>query len=108
MLVPRVRRYLDHELICATRTGGVAAARTVETLAALEGIWPTTRHGQFCHGDANAADSAWSHVTVAIMQPIDLSTWPTGKRIFETRWRCRVCEAHPLRSGHAGGDAPKA
>ena len=80
---------------------------TIETLAALEGHLPATRR---------RAASPWrqptladicmvGHVTVAVMQQIDLATWPTVKRIFETAMALpEFAGAHPL----AQPDTPEA
>ena len=60
---------------------------TVETLAALEGHLARDKDtGRFCHGDApTMADICMvGHVTVAVNQQIDLTPYPTVKRIFET------------------------
>src|SRR5258705_3540247 len=72
LLVPRVRRYLDHEL--NLRDAQQAAWRrhwTIETLSALEGhLADDTATGRFCHGDEpTLADIClFGHVTVAVMQ----------------------------------------
>src|SRR5438128_3986060 len=109
LLVPRVRRYLDHEL--NLRDSQQAAWRRhwiVETLAALEGHLAGNGHtGQFCHGDLpTLADICMvGHVTVAISQQIDLAAWPTVKRIFETAMALpEFAKAHPL----AQPDTPEA
>jgi len=101
LLTPRVRRYLDHEL--NLRDAQQAAWRrhwTVETLAALEGhLADHKATGRFCHGDApTMADICMAgHVTAAVTQQIDLSTWPTVKRIFETAMALpEFARAHPL------------
>jgi len=102
LLVPRVRRYLDHEL--NLRDAQQAAWRrhwTIETLAALEGhLADDKATGQFCHGDEpTLADIClFGHVTVAVMQQINLAPYPTCKRIFETMMAMPVfATAHPLR-----------
>jgi len=109
MLVPRVRRYLDHEL--NLRDAQQAAWRrhwTVETLAALEGHLAGHKNtGRFCHGDAPTfADICLAgHAGVAVMQQIDLAPWPTVKRIFETAMALpEFSSAHPL----AQPDTPEA
>jgi maleylacetoacetate isomerase/maleylpyruvate isomerase len=101
LLTPRVRRYLDHEL--NLRDAQQAAWRrhwTVETLAALEGhLADHKATGRFCHGDApTMADICMAgHVTAAVTQQIDLSTWPTVTRIFETAMALpEFARAHPL------------
>jgi maleylacetoacetate isomerase len=101
LLTPRVRRYLDHEL--NLRDAQQAAWRrhwTVETVAALEGhLADHKATGRFCHGDApTMADICMvGHVTAAVTQQIDLSTWPTVKRIFETAMALpEFARAHPL------------
>jgi maleylacetoacetate isomerase len=101
MLVPRVRRYLDHEL--NLRDSQQAAWRrhwTVETLAALEGhLAGHSDAGRFCHRDTPTfADICLvGHATVAVMQQIDLAPWPTVKRIFQTAMALpEFATAHPL------------
>jgi maleylacetoacetate isomerase len=102
LLVPRVRRYLDHEL--NLRDAQQAAWRrhwTIETLAALEGHLadhPAT--GRFCHGDQPTfADICMvGHVSVAVTQQIDLGPYPIVKRIFETAMGLpEFAKAHPSR-----------
>jgi len=102
LLVPRVRRYLDHEL--NLRDAQQAAWRrhwTIETLAALEGhLADDKATGRFCHGDEpTLADIClFGHVTVAVMQQINLVPYPTCKRIFETTMTLPAfATAHPLR-----------
>jgi maleylacetoacetate isomerase/maleylpyruvate isomerase len=102
LLVPRVRRYLDHEL--NLRDAQQAAWRrhwTIETLAALEGhLADDKATGRYCHGDEpTLADIClFGHVTVAVMQQIDLAPYPTAKRIFETTMTLPAfATAHPLR-----------
>ena len=102
LLVPRVRRYLDHEL--NLRDAQQAAWRrhwTIETLAALEGhLADHKATGKFCHGDQPTfADICMvGHVSVAVMQQIDLAPYPTVKRIFETAMAMPAfARAHPLR-----------
>jgi maleylacetoacetate isomerase/maleylpyruvate isomerase len=112
LLTPRVRRYLDHELnLRDTQQAAWRRHWTVETLAALEGHLADNKDtGKFCHGDApTLADICMvGHVTAAVTQQIDLAAWPTVKRIFETAMALPDCERIRWRSGHAGGDAPKA
>ena len=63
--------------------------------------------GRFCHGDQpTMADICMvGHVTAAVMQQIDLATWPTVKRIFETAMALpEFARAHPL----AQPDTPEA
>src|ERR1700704_899300 len=102
LLVPRVRRYLDHEL--NLRDAQQAAGRrqwSIETLAPLEGhLADDTATGRFCHGDEpTLADIClFGHVTVAVMQQINLAPYPTCKRIFETMMTLPAfATAHPLR-----------
>jgi maleylacetoacetate isomerase len=109
LLTPRVRRYLDHEL--NLRDAQQAAWRrhwTVETLAALEGhLVRDDNTGRFSHGDQpTLADLCLvGHVSVAVTQQIDLSKWPTVKRIFETAMALpEFAKAHPL----AQPDTPEA
>ena len=54
LLMPRVRRYLDHELnLRDTQQAAWRRHWTVETLAALEGHLAGDKDtGRFCHGDA--------------------------------------------------------
>src|SRR5438445_2842820 len=109
LLVPRVRRYLDHELnLRDTQQAAWRRHWIVETLAALEGhLAGNGQVGQFCHGDLpTLADICMvGHVTVAISQQIDLAAWPTVKRIFETAMALpEFAKAHPL----AQPDTPEA
>ena len=108
-LTPRVRRYLDHELnLRDTQQAAWQRHWTTETLAALEGHLAGHKDtGKFCHGDQpTMADICLvSHVTTAITQQINLSTWPTVKRIFETSMTLpEFARAHPL----AQPDTPEA
>ena len=77
LLVPRVRRYLDHELnLRDTQQAAWRRHWTVETLAALEGHLADHKDtGRFCHGDTpTLADICMvGHVTVAVTQQIDLA-----------------------------------
>jgi maleylacetoacetate isomerase len=109
LLVPRVRQYLDHEL--NLRDSQQAAWRrhwTVETLAALEGhLAGHKATSRFCHGDQPTfADICMvGHVSVALTQQINLSPWPTVKRIYETAMALPAfAKAHPL----AQPDTPEA
>jgi maleylacetoacetate isomerase/maleylpyruvate isomerase len=109
LLTPRVRRYLDHELnLRDTQQAAWRRHWTVETLAALEGHLAGHKDtGRFCHGDQpTLADICMvGHVTAAVTQQIDLSTWPTVKRIFETAMALpEFARAHPL----AQPDTPEA
>jgi maleylacetoacetate isomerase len=109
LLVPRVRRYLDHELnLRDTQQAGWRRHWTLETLAALEGHLAENKDtGGLCHGDApTLADICMvGHVTVALTQQIDLSRYPTVKRIFETAMALPAfARAHPL----AQPDTPEA
>jgi len=109
LLTPRVRRYLDHELnLRDTQQAAWRRHWIVETLAALEGHLADHKDtGSFCHGDQPTfADICMvGHVTVAVTQQIDLSTWPTVKRIFETAMALpEFSRAHPL----AQPDTPEA
>jgi maleylacetoacetate isomerase/maleylpyruvate isomerase len=109
LLTPRVRRYLDHELnLRDTQQAAWRRHWTVETLAALEGhLAGHKATGRFCHGDQpTLADICMvGHVTAAVTQQIDLSTWPTIKRIFETSMALpEFAKAHPL----AQPDTPEA
>ena len=101
LLVPRVRRYLDHELnLRETQQAAWRRHWTVETLAALEGHLAGDRMtSRFCHEDApTLADICLAgHVTVAVMQQIDLKPYPVVKRIFETAMALPAfASAHPL------------
>src|SRR3981189_904907 len=88
LVVPRVRRYRDHELnLRDTQQAAWRRHWTVETLAALEGhLGGNHDTGRFCHGDAPGfADICMvGHVTAAITQQIDLAPYPTVKHIFAT------------------------
>ena len=111
LLVPRVRRYLDHELnLRDTQQAAWRRHWTVETLAALEGHLADHKDtGRFCHGDTpTLADICMvGHVTVAVTQQIDLAPCPTVKRIFETAMALPEFAKSPSAgaAGHAGGDA---
>ena len=109
LLVPRVRRYLDHELnLRDTQQAAWRRHWTVETLAALEGHLAGHKDtGRFCHGDAPSfADICMvGHVSVAVTQRIDLANYPTVKRVFETAMALPAfAKAHPL----AQPDTPEA
>jgi maleylacetoacetate isomerase/maleylpyruvate isomerase len=109
LLVPRVRRYLDHELnLRETQQAAWRRHWTVETLAALEAHLAGHQDtGRFCHGDApSLADICMvGHVTAAINQQINLSPYPTVKRIFDTAMALpEFASAHPL----AQPDTPEA
>jgi len=109
LLVPRVRRYLDHELnLRDTQQAAWRRHWIVETLAALEGHLAGHKDtGKFCHADApTLADICMvGHVTVAVTQQIDLKIYPTVKRIFETAMALpEFARAHPL----AQPDTPEA
>ncbi|QWG12747.1 maleylacetoacetate isomerase [Bradyrhizobium sediminis] len=109
LLVPRVRRYLDHELnLRETQQAAWRRHWTTETLAALEAILANDKAtGRFCHGDTpTLADICMvGHVSVALTQQIDLAPWPTVKRIFETAMALPAfASAHPL----AQPDTPEA
>ncbi|QWG17905.1 maleylacetoacetate isomerase [Bradyrhizobium sediminis] len=109
LLVPRVRRYLDHELnLRETQQAAWRRHWTTETLAALEAILANDKAtGRFCHGDTpTLADICMvGHVSVALTQQIDLKPWPIVKRIFETAMALPAfAAAHPL----AQPDTPEA
>ena len=109
LLVPRVRRYLDHELnLRDTQQAAWRRHWIVETLAALEGhLADNKATGRFCHGDTpTLADICMvGHVSVAVMQQIDLAPYPTVKRIFETAMALpEFSRARPL----AQPDTPEA
>ncbi|MFZ2158012.1 MAG: maleylacetoacetate isomerase [Bradyrhizobium sp.] len=109
LLVPRVRRYLDHELNLRDEQQNAWRRHwTTETLAALEAILANDKAtGRFCHGDTpTLADICMvGHVSVALTQQIDLAPWPTVKRIFETAMALPAfSSAHPL----AQPDTPEA
>src|SRR5436190_23846778 len=109
LLVPRVRRYLDHELNLRDEQQNAWRRHWVtETLAALEAhLVADKATGRFCHGDApTLADICMvGHVTVAITLQINLSPYPTVKRIFETAMALpEFASAHPL----AQPDTPEA
>ena len=109
LLVPRVRRYLDHELNLRDEQQNAWRRHWItETLAALEGhLVADQATGHFCHGDApTLADICMvGHVTVAITQQINLAPYPTVKRIFDTAMALPgFASAHPL----AQPDTPEA
>ena len=109
LLTPRVRRYLDHELnLRDTQQAAWRRHWIMETLAALEGhLAGHPETGRFCHGDTpTQADICMvGHVTAAITNQIDLASWPTVKRIFETAMALpEFARAHPL----AQPDTPEA
>jgi maleylacetoacetate isomerase len=109
LLVPRVRRYLDHELnLRDTQQAAWRRHWTVETLAALEAhLAGDKATGRFCHGDTpTLADICMvGHVHAAVTQQIDLAPYPTVKRIFETAMALPAfAKAHPL----AQPDTPEA
>jgi maleylacetoacetate isomerase/maleylpyruvate isomerase len=109
LLVPRVRRYLDHELnLRDTQQAAWRRHWTIETLAALEGHLASDKAtGRFCHGDTpTLADICMvGHVSVAVTQQIDLAPYPIVKRIFETAMALPAfAKAHPL----AQPDTPEA
>ena len=109
LLVPRVRRYLDHELnLRDTQQAAWRRHWTVEMLAALEAhLAGHADTGRFCHGDTpTLADICMvGHVTVAITQQINLAPYPTVKRIFEAAMALpEFARAHPL----AQPDTPEA
>jgi maleylacetoacetate isomerase len=109
-IVPRVRKYLEHELGLSepTRNTWLAhwlttASRAVETMLAHD-----PRTGRYCHGDqVSIADiCVVAHLTSAKMLcGLDVEAYPTAGRIFTA---CMELDAfartHPLRQP----DAPKA
>lgn len=109
-IVPRVRKYLEHELGLAepTRSTWLAhwlttASRAVETMLAHD-----SRTGRYCHGDqVSIADTCLvAHLTSAKMLcGLDIDAYPTSARIFSA---CMELDAfsrtHPLRQP----DAPRA
>jgi maleylacetoacetate isomerase/maleylpyruvate isomerase len=109
LLVPRVRRYLDHELnLRDTQQAAWRKHWTIETLAALEAHLAGNKDtGRFCHGDTpTLADICMvGHVSVVVTQQIDLARWPTVKRIFDAAMAMpEFAKAHPL----AQPDTPEA
>jgi maleylacetoacetate isomerase len=109
LLVPRVRRYLDHELnLRDTQQDAWRRHWTIETLAAIEARLAGDKEtGRFCHGEApTLADICLvGHVSVAVTQRIDLANYPTVKRVFETAMALPAfAKAHPL----AQPDTPEA
>ena len=109
LLVPRVRRYLDHELnLRDTQQAAWRRHWTVETLATLEAqLAGHEDTGRFCHGEQpSLADICMvGHVTVAITQQISLAPYPTVKRIFDAAMALpEFASAHPL----AQPDTPEA
>ena len=109
LLVPRVRQYLERELKldAATRTAW-ARHWLVETLKGLEGhLGNDAATGRYCHGDAvSMADVCMvGHVTASMTNGIDLSPYPTVKRVFDTAMALpEFASAHPL----AQPDTPEA
>jgi maleylacetoacetate isomerase len=109
-IVPRVRKYLEHELGLAepTRNTWLAhwlttASRAVETMLAHD-----SRTGRYCHGDqVSIADTCLvAHFTSARMLcGLDSDAYPTSARIFSA---CMELDAfsrtHPLHQP----DAPRA
>jgi len=109
LLVPRVRRYLDHELnLRDTQQDAWRRHWTIETLAAIEARLAGDKEtGRFCHGDTpGLADICLAgHATVAAMLQTDLKPWPSVKRIYETSMAMpEFATAHPL----AQPDTPEA
>jgi maleylacetoacetate isomerase len=101
LLVPRVRRYLDHELnLRDTQQAAWRRHWTVETLAALEAHLVDHKDtGRFCHGDTpTMADICMvGHVSAAVTQQISFAPYPTVKRIFDTAMALPgFAKAHPL------------
>jgi len=109
-VVPRIRRYLDRELnLRDSQQTEWRRHWTVETLSALEKILARDKEtGRFCHGDTpTLADIcvAGYATTAAMMMHIDLTPWPTVKRIYETSMALpEFATAHPL----AQPDTPEA
>jgi maleylacetoacetate isomerase len=109
-IVPRVRKYLEHELGLPepTRNAWLAhwlntASQAVETMLAHD-----TRTGRYCHGDhVTIADICLvAHLTSAAMLcGLEVEAYPTAARIFNA---CMQLDAfartHPLRQP----DAPRA
>lgn len=109
-IVPRVRKYLEHELGLAEATRNTwlahwltAASQAVESMLAHD-----PRTGRFCHGDqVSIADICLvAHFTSAKMLcELDMEAYPAAARIFSA---CMQLDAftrtHPLRQP----DAPKA
>jgi maleylacetoacetate isomerase len=109
-IVPRVRKYLEHELGLpeATRNTWLAhwltgASQAVESMLAHD-----SRTGRFCHGDhVSVADICIvAHFTSAKMLcRLEVEAYPTAARVFSA---CMQLDAfartHPLRQP----DAPKA
>ncbi|MGB8402432.1 maleylacetoacetate isomerase, partial [Bradyrhizobium sp.] len=109
LLTPRVRRYLDHELnLRDTQQAAWRRHWTSETLTALEAhLAGDPETGRFCHGDQpSLADICLvGHVSFAVTQQIDLSVYPTVKRVYETAMALPAfAKAHPL----AQPDTPEA
>jgi len=109
-IVPRVRKYLEHELRADEPTRMTwlqhwldAGSRALEGLLAHD-----PRTGRFCMGDApGLADIClFAHFTSAQMLcGRDVAPYPTARRIFETCARLDAFAlAHPLKQP----DAPKA
>jgi maleylacetoacetate isomerase len=109
-IVPRVRKYLEHELGLPepTRNAWLAhwlttASQAVETMLAHD-----PRAGRYCHGDhVSIADICLvAHLTSAKMLcGLDLEAYPTAARIFSACMQLDAfAQTHPLRQP----DAPKA
>ena len=79
---------------------GMAAALARRDAGVLEGHLAGNKdNGRFCDGDAPTIADIWmvGHVTAAITQQIDLATYPTVKRIYETAMALpEFAKAHPL------------
>ena len=111
LLVPRVRRYLDHELnLRDTQQAAWRRHWTVETLAALEGHLAGHKDtGKFCHGDAADA-GRYLHGRPrhcrrnAADRPENLSDREAHLR--DRDGAAGICEgASAGAAGHAGSDA---
>ena len=108
-VVPRVRKYLQHELGLdePTRMKWLRYWLDSATRVVEEQLSRDSRTGRFCYGDApTIADICLvAHLTSAkMLYDCDLAPYPTAKRIFETCMQLDpFINAHPARQP----DAPK-
>ncbi|MFZ0838373.1 MAG: maleylacetoacetate isomerase [Xanthobacteraceae bacterium] len=109
-IVPRVRKYLEHELGLpeAMRNTWLAHWLTAASHAVESMLAHDPRTGRFCHGDqVSVADICLvAHFTSAKMLcELDMEAYPTAARIFSASMQLDAfTRTHPLRQP----DAPKA
>ena len=106
LLVPRVRRYLDHELnLRDTQQAAWRRHWTVETLAALEAhLAGDNNTGRFCHGDApTMADCCLvPQIFNAQRYQCDTTPYPATMRVFAECMKLDAFErAQPARQPDA-------